>query len=176
MHRFLRHFFVLATFLVSSLAATSQVPYTIGTGTAFNGTTGYPAPYGNFYDGAKHQMLYTAQELLAAGMPPGQIVALGFDVVATNSMAALPNFTIGLANTTRNPLYPSTNPFYVTNVPVVFGPTTLNVVSTGWTRHDLATPVIWDGVSNLVVDVCFRNSNCYSYTRNASTRYTITST
>ena len=161
--------------LVPMLAA-AQVPYSIGNGTASNGQTGYPAPYGNFYDGAKHQMLYTAQELLAAGMPPGQIVALGFDVVATNSMAALPNFTIGLANTTRNPLFPSTNPFYVTNVPIVFGPTTVNVVSTGWTRHDLTTPVIWDGISNLVVEICFRNPNCYSYTRNASTRFTITST
>lgn len=176
MQRFLRWLCLTAMCTILPLSALSQQIYTIGTGTATNGSTGYPAPYGNWYDGAKHQMLYTASELLAAGMPPGQIVALGFDVTATNGMAALPNFYIGLAQTTRNPLYPSTSPFYVTNVPTVYGPLTYTLATTGWTRHDFNAPVLWDGVSNLVVEVCFRNTNCYTYTRNASTRYSITTT
>jgi hypothetical protein len=176
MQRLLRILLAVVTIVSASVAGLAQVGYPIGTGTNVNGATGYPAPYGNFYDGAKHQMLYTAQELLAAGMPPGQIVALGFDVVATNGMAALPNFTIGLANTTRNPLFPSNNPFYVENVPVVFGPQTYTLASTGWSRHDLTTPVTWDGVSNLVVEVCFVNPGCGTYTRNAGTRFSITTT
>jgi hypothetical protein len=32
---------------------------TVGTGSASNSTTGYPAVFGNFYWGARHQMLYT---------------------------------------------------------------------------------------------------------------------
>lgn len=176
MHQLLR---ILSALIVCTLIpaiSMAQIPYTIGTGTATNGATGYPAPYGNWYDGAKHQMLFTAAELQAVGMPPGQIVALGFNVTATNSIAALPNFYIGLANTSRNPLYPSNSPFYVENVPTVYGPLTYALTTTGWTRHDLTTPVIWDGVSSLVVEVCFRNTNCYTYTRNASTAYSITST
>lgn len=176
MQRILRSLCIAMMLITATTVGSAQIGYIIGTGTATNGSTGYPAPYGNFYDGAKHQMLFTAQELLAAGMPPGQVVALGFNVTATNSMAALPNFYIGLANTTRNPLYPSTSPFYVTGVPTVYGPLTYSLTSTGWTRHDFTTPVTWDGVSNLVVEVCFRNPNCYSYTRNASTTYSITST
>jgi hypothetical protein len=56
----------------------------IGTGTIQNSNTGYPAPYGNWYWGARHQMLVLASELTAAGMSPGNITSLGFVVVSTD--------------------------------------------------------------------------------------------
>jgi hypothetical protein len=40
---------------------------TIGNGETYNSTSGYPAPYGRFYWGARHQILITAEEYLAAG-------------------------------------------------------------------------------------------------------------
>jgi len=57
---------------------------TIGTGTIQNSPTDYPAPYGNWYWAAKHQMLIRASELTAAGLTAGMINNLGFDVVSTN--------------------------------------------------------------------------------------------
>ena len=45
---------------------------TVGTGTASNSATGYPAVFGNFYWGARHQMLYTAAELTAMGFIGGK--------------------------------------------------------------------------------------------------------
>jgi len=57
----------------------------IGTGSIQNGNTEYPAPYGNWYWAAKHQMLITAAELSAAGLVVGQINSLSFQVSGTDA-------------------------------------------------------------------------------------------
>ncbi len=56
--------------------------HTIGTGTIQNGNTGYPAPYGNWYWGARNQFLILASELTAAGLSAGNLTTLAFDVVS----------------------------------------------------------------------------------------------
>lgn len=55
----------------------------IGTGNIQNSPTDYPAPYGNWYWSARHQILVRASELQAAGVSAGMINSLGFDVVTT---------------------------------------------------------------------------------------------
>lgn len=57
---------------------------TIGTGTIQNSGTDYPAPYGNWYWAAKHQILIRASELTAAGLSAGMINSLSFDVASTD--------------------------------------------------------------------------------------------
>lgn len=57
---------------------------TIGNGTAQNSPTDYPAPYGNWWWGAKNQLLYLASELTAAGLTAGFIQSIAFDVVSTD--------------------------------------------------------------------------------------------
>jgi hypothetical protein len=57
---------------------------TIGTGVIHNSPTDYPAPYGNWYWSARHQMLITADELNAAGLSEGMITTIAFDVVSTD--------------------------------------------------------------------------------------------
>ena len=57
---------------------------TIGTGTIQNSTTDYPAPYGNWYWGSRHQLLVLASELSAAGIVAGDISSLAFDVASTD--------------------------------------------------------------------------------------------
>lgn len=54
----------------------------IGTGTIQNSGTDYPAPYGNWYWSARHQMLILASELQASGLSAGMINSLAFDVVS----------------------------------------------------------------------------------------------
>ncbi len=56
----------------------------IGTGTIQNSNTDYPAPFGNWYWGARHQILIRANELSAAGLSAGMINSIGFEVAATN--------------------------------------------------------------------------------------------
>ena len=57
----------------------------IGTGTIMNANTDYPAPYGNWYWGARHQILIRATELQAAGLSAGPISSLSFQVANTNA-------------------------------------------------------------------------------------------
>lgn len=54
---------------------------TIGSGNIQNGNTDYPAPYGNWYWGARNQLLILASELTAAGLSAGYFNTLAFDVV-----------------------------------------------------------------------------------------------
>jgi hypothetical protein len=57
----------------------------IGFGTVMNANTDYPAPYGNWYWGSRHQIIYLAEELIAAGVTPGNINTIAFQVASTNS-------------------------------------------------------------------------------------------
>jgi hypothetical protein len=55
----------------------------IGNGNLLNTETEYPAPYGNWYWSAKHQLLFRAEELSAAGLSAGNIDSLSFSVLNT---------------------------------------------------------------------------------------------
>jgi len=57
--------------------------FQIGNGTIQNTNTEYPAPYGNWYWGARHQILILASELQAAGVIAGPLSTIAFDVVST---------------------------------------------------------------------------------------------
>ncbi|MEN9333060.1 MAG: hypothetical protein RLY35_240 [Bacteroidota bacterium] len=50
-----------------------------------NGTTDYPAPYGNWYWAARNQFMIRADELTAAGLSAGDIQQISFDVNYTDS-------------------------------------------------------------------------------------------
>ena len=70
---------------VSNLRPNIQINgITIGAGTVQNGNTSYPAPYGNWYFSAKNQFIFKASELIEAGINPGNIDSIAFDVVSTN--------------------------------------------------------------------------------------------
>jgi len=78
--------------------------FVIGTGTQVNTSTGYPAPYGNSYSAAKHQILYKNYELVASGLTAGEIHKFGFNVANLNNSAVLNDFYISMKNTTTEAL------------------------------------------------------------------------
>jgi len=59
---------------------------TIGTGTITNSPYDYPAPYGNWYWGARHQMMVRASELTSAGITAGNINSLAFNIQSTDAV------------------------------------------------------------------------------------------
>ena len=79
---------------------------TFGTGITVNATTGYPAPYTNYYGGAKHQMLIRASELTAQGLFAGaSITTVSFFVQTIGpGVTALSNFQIDMGHTTASAL------------------------------------------------------------------------
>jgi hypothetical protein len=152
------------TFYVQAEAGASGMA-TVGTGTLVNTTTTYPAPYGNWYWGAKNQFLIQASELYALGMTGGNIESLAFDVVTAQG-TSLQGFTIKMGSTTASNITG-----FVSGLSTVYT-TTSYTETVGWNTHVFQTPFAWDGVSNIVIETCFNNS---SYTHNAIVRMTTTS-
>ena len=138
---------------------------TIGTGTVTNSGTTYPAPYGNWFWGARHQFLITAAELLNAGAVPNvDITSLAFDVVTVGGAASLQNFEIKVGHTNVSSL--ST---WVTGLTSVYNSNYTETV--GWNTHLFSTPFVWNGTDNIVVETCFNNT---SFTTNAVVNQTTT--
>jgi PKD repeat protein len=145
----------------------SQTNITIGTGTQVNSPTTYPAPYGNWYWGAKHQILITATELNAAGMSSGNILGLSFNVQNANG-TPLSGFQIRIGTTALSQFGGGTQ--FQGGLTSVFGPANYTE-SNGLNFHTFSSPYFWDGVSNLIIETCFNNSQ---FTNNAQMRYTQT--
>lgn len=142
---------------------------TIGTGTSANSTTSYPAIYGNWYRNTRHQILYRASELLAAGIQPGKISSISWNVTQINGTSTYPNFSIKMKCTSATDL--SGTAFDQVGLTQVYSAPSINV-TVGWNTYNFPTPYEWDGVSNLLIDVC--NSQTASYTQNSFSPYTVT--
>jgi len=158
---------LLGLFVLSSfLPLQSQILYTIGSGTGSNTGTTYPTPYGNWYMGNRLQMIYRASELTAAGASAGVINSIAFNVVNLNAVPALDDFEIKIKNSATNDL----DPAFETGLTTVF--TTPSYTPTlGWNTHAFSTPFLWDGVSNIIVEVCTQNAGWIS-NGNASVEWT----
>ena len=152
--------------------------FTVGTGTAVNTTTSYPAPFGNFWTGDRNQQLYLASELQAAGLGAGPIVSVGYDIVTVNTPAlgTYTNFTVSIGTTAQNAM---TNTFVTGLTQVFYAASILPVV--GWNTLTFSTPFMWDGVSNIVVETTFMqcptcpSTPCINFTTNCIHRRTTTS-
>ena len=142
----------------------------VGTGTGANTTTTYPAPYGNYYWGARHQFLVTAAELTAAGVPAGALISsLGFNVTTDNGTTVHNGFQVIVYSTAlANPLATA----YVTTGQVAASTSANYNPTTGWNQHAF-TAFTWNGTSNLVIQTCFNNA---AFTTNAATQWTTTLT
>lgn len=145
------------------ISVNSLCPINIGTSTTYNDQYTYPAPYGNWYWGARHQMLIKASEILAAGGTAGLLNSVAFNVAQVQG-TPLQGFTMKIAFTSLTTL---TSTFETTGFTTVYGPATYTETA-GWNVHTFSSPVFWNGSDNIIVEVCFNNT---SYTLNASTYY-----
>ena len=153
---------------VSTDACTTPNYIAMGSGTATNTFSTYPAPYGNSSNGARHQMLFTAAELTAAGILPGTISSIGMYIETIGTTLNYANYTLRMGCTSATDLTGG----WESGLTEVFTPKT-HTVSTGWNTHTLDVKYFWDGLSNVVVEVCF-NSPTATASGNALTRYTPT--
>ena len=139
---------------------------TIGTGTGTNTNMTYPTPYGSYYGGTRSQFLILASEINAAGGSAGLMTSLAFNnSVATaintfscNAAVGYAGFTIKLGQTAATSLsaFNTTTP-----MTTVVGPVTY-FDAVGWNTHNFTTNFNWNGLSNILVEVCFYNT-CYNY-------------
>ena len=156
------------TYWVSDRAGAGLMNIQVGNGTLTNTASGYPSPYTNWYWGNKEQYLVLASELTALGMSAGPITAVQFDVAAVNSVPVLNNYEISIGETSVNALTT-----WISGLAVAYSPGSYMATS-GWNEHVFSTPFEWDGVSNIVVQVCSNNS-AYVSSGNASVNSSTTS-
>ncbi len=143
---------------------------TVGTGTGTNTSTTWPAIFGNWYTSTKHQMLFTAAELNAAGITGGKIDQLDFNVQMISGITAYHQFTIKMGCTSL----PALGTTWELGLVQVFNPATVNVV-VGWNTMMLNNAFEWDGISNIIVEVCSTEGPPYSnYTTSCISQYTTT--
>ena len=130
---------------------------TFGTGTTVNTTTAYPAPYTNYYGGAKHQMLIKASELTAQGLFAGaSISSISFFVQTIGSgLTTLSNFQIDMGHTTASVLTSTAFIGGLTNV----RPAGTYTLALGTNTHNLTVPFIWNGTDNIIIQTSYSNGN-----------------
>ncbi|MFM7822466.1 MAG: HYR domain-containing protein, partial [Bacteroidota bacterium] len=149
-----------ASTTLNTTGGTTTGAYTSGAFNIVNTTTGYPAPLTNYYGGAKHQMLFLASELSALGYTANsRITSLGFGISAVGSTfsGTLNGFTIALKHTSASTLTTTfeTGLTQVASLNWAVPTTGLPLVS----FVAFATPFTWDGVSNLIIQTSYSNSN-----------------
>ncbi|WP_294818885.1 GEVED domain-containing protein [uncultured Flavobacterium sp.] len=132
----------------------------LGTGTAVAGSSdsNKPNPLSRYYEGQKAQLLFRASELTAQNMEPGSIItAVTFDlgaVNATSAEAVISNFTIRMGATATNVMTG-----FVPGTSTVYGPANFTPTVTGLVTFTLATPFVWDGTSNVIVETIHNNAD-----------------
>jgi hypothetical protein len=149
-----RIFLLFALFCIQWLYVDAQIGVDVngpsGPGTANTNT--FVTPYSTVWEDGRHQYLYLASELIAAGATPGIIDSIGFYVTSVGSPNPS-NLSIRVRATTAvNATAFDAGPFTTVFSTPLYTP----VVGLGSFKTTAA--FFWDGVSNLLVDVCYDNT------------------
>lgn len=144
--------------------------FTIGSFDGQNTNTTYPTSYGDNRESTRSQFLYRASELTAAGITAGNITKLGFFVLDVTNVGVHENYTVKLMLTTVGSLTPGA---WEPGSTTVYGPVDYTPV-VGLNEHVFSAPFYWDGVSNLIVEVCHTAdpTTGMSFTENAVVQLT----
>jgi hypothetical protein len=144
----------------------------LGNGTNTNSNSGYPAPYGQWYNNSRVQYLITAAELTSLGLTANsEIKSIGFNNSSVAGVASAP-ITISMGNTSTSS-YTSGSYVPLSSLTTVYYSSYYTPV-TGWNNHNFSSGFYWDGSSNIAVDVYYGYVGL-GYTNNAATYYTTTS-
>lgn len=140
---------------------------TIGTGTS----TTSNMPYGTYFMDHRCQIIITKAELTAAGYTAAnnRIKSLAF-YTGTASTQVMNNFTIKISHTTATS-FSSTSFLSGSNTVTVFSGN-VTATSNQWNTHNFTTSFAYNGVNNLLIEICYDNS---SYTTDTPVRFTTTS-
>jgi hypothetical protein len=140
----------------ASTTLTATTP-TIGTGNVAVGTSTTTDLGASIYrngfgtGGFRHQLLYTAAELTAAGLYAGNITGFSVNVASAGS-GSYNNYVISMANVAQTAL---TTTFNTATTAQVFSAATYTPATSGTNTHTFSTPFVWDGTSSVLIDICY---------------------
>ncbi len=149
----LKKSYIFVVLLALSVTGFSQIFLDLGTGVNMVGNTSYPAPYGHYFEGARHQFLIRASEF--SGAPGNVMSTLGFNVGALSTSGdPILNFEIKIGHTTSSTI----TAFQTTGLTSVYTNASYTE-KLGWNMHDFTSNFIWNGTDNVLVEVCFDNTS-----------------
>lgn len=123
----------------------------IGTGTSTTGTN-VASPVNIWYKSSHGQSVYTASELISAGISgPIYITGIGFNIVTT-PIYALPNYLVRMKHTTASNVssWQTADGMETVYTNVSYTPT-----AGGYDMLTFSTPFLWNGTDNIVIDTAF---------------------
>ncbi|BAV07159.1 gliding motility-associated C-terminal domain-containing protein [Filimonas lacunae] len=159
--------------MLPCIALRAQVDITLGTATTANVGSEAPCPLQDYLEGTRAQYLFTAAELNAAGMQAGTISGIKFTVNALGSFSGkIEEYAIRMGTTNVSTL--NQDVFETIPATNLYGPVDY-IPAVGVNTFTFATPFIWDGRSNLIVEVCngaANNATANTYSSNPFVTYT----
>ncbi len=153
---------------LSTIANSPGFTEVTGTDALVNTATGFPTAFGNYFKGMKEQYLILASELDAMGLQAGPITKIAFDIATMNSCPTLKEYKVSIGASSLSNITA-----WEVGLTPVFNQAT-HSVSLGWNEIPFITPFNWDGISNIVIEVCSQ-STAYVYSGNASVNSSNTS-
>jgi hypothetical protein len=124
----------------------------------------YVNPYHDYWWTGRSQYLIRASELQAAGVPGGQIVALGVQVGAYYAGIAPPprRYRIWIKHTTATQITQLDNDR--STFTLVYDVDNFVPQQNAWNIHTFSVPFTWDGSSNLLIEICnYRTGWTYNF-------------
>ena len=106
------------------------------------------------YHAYKHQYIFTADELMEFGLTAGPITALQFDIIAVGNYNPRLDFSIALGATTNTV---ATTTMVDNNTLTQVYSNSAQPLNTGIMTFTFTTPYVWDGMSNIVMQVVSNN-------------------
>jgi hypothetical protein len=149
-----------------TLNGVNNITAAIGTATTLTVQTEQPTAFCNRWDQYWNQTVFTAAELQAAGLSAGNINSIAYTITTLGSGTNVTNFSVSIGTTANT----TTTAFVTTGLTAVYGPSTY-AHAIGVNTITFSTPYLWDGVSNIILDI--RQDGADS-TNNAITTYTAT--
>ncbi|MBQ9417911.1 MAG: T9SS type A sorting domain-containing protein [Bacteroidales bacterium] len=134
----------------------------IGSAATRTTATAYPSPYQPYNAMAKQQYIYSASELRTLGIEAGNITAVAFhldSILGSVQSLTFSKYYISMG-LTDDTLFSSMTAWKATQV--VYNRSSFSVSRSDigqWVSHKLDTPFVWDGMSNLVVQVVHENTS-----------------
>lgn len=152
---------------VLSFGVTKPGLVSIGAATTVTGATSQPTAFCNRWSSYRMQTIYTAAELIAAGLNAGNITSMAFNTTSLGDGATNANFVVKIGATSLSAF---TDFVPNTGFTSVFPSATYTHII-GLNTITFSTPYNWDGISNIVVEVSHDGADS---TNNSITYYTAT--
>jgi hypothetical protein len=133
----------------------------IGTGT---NSSGYP--FSTYWEDGRTDILYLASEIAGSGLNPGNISTIAFDVISVGG-PAMNGFNVRFQNTSSTSITAFVNSGWTTCFSGTY-----TVAGTGWQTIPLTSSFYWDGVSNILIEVCYNNAAWTAYSNVNATSQT----